>query len=705
MKRTTLVSLVLCLAMCFSGFSQTGFSEDFETVSGEDVGVSEITMSNFAMLSSGAQTITGVISNYGGDMITSVYVSWNIDGGTTSTETITGLSIPGLGSSNFTLSGTWTPTDTGSHVLEVSTSNPNGNPDADPSNDVSSTTIAIVTQFVTRLPLYENFTSSTCPPCVPANATMLGLFGNDPSTGPNVDKWSLVKYQMSWPGNGDPYYTSEGNSRRNYYNINSVPRVEIDGEWDLNGNDLTQSVIDQYAVRPSFLDVSATYSLSGQTISVDVTILPLDDRTGFQSTELKLHMAIVENETYQNIGTNGEIEFQFVMKKMVPNTNGTSVGPFIVGTPVTVSNSYTFNGSYTLPPDANSPANLNVEHTVEEFDDLSVVVWVQDRITKAVFQSAWAVYTCGTAAATSVDAACISPDGSATASTTGSGNAYLWDDPAAQTTATATGLWAGVYTCVITDDMGCTVSATVAVNNTGGPAVTIQAIANACSDGATGVINLTVSGGTSPYTYAWSNGANTEDITGLAVGDYTVSITDDAWCKTFKTVSITGPDPITATATITNSTASDGAISLSVTGGTPNYIYAWDNGANTSDISDLDPGTYTVTITDGFGCTATSSYTVTGSVGIGAIDVDMDISIYPNPFNGSTTVEFILANQERVSLDVFSVVGELVYSEERGNLGSGSHKVQISGESLAPGIYFVRIQIGEKSITRKVIHN
>jgi len=668
-----------------------------------DIGISDITMADWALLS--PQTITGMISNYGAQTITSADVSWSVDGGATSTQTFTGLNIAPLSSGTFSHSDTWTPSSPGLKNLVINTSNPNGQADLNTANDQMDMDILAVDQVVTRLPLYENFTSSTCGPCVPANATMLGLIGKDPSSGSNAGKWSLVKYQMSWPGNGDPYYTDEGGTRRSYYGVNSVPNLWIDGGWGQNGNNLTQTVIDEFAAPPSFLDISSTYTISGQTVAMDVTITPVADAVSLQSSNLVLHMAIVENETYQNIETNGETDFQFVMKKMVPNASGLAVGPFSVGTPVSISDSYTFNGSYILPPDAGSPVNHASAHTVEEFSDLSVVVWVQDVNTQEIMQSAWSVYTCGDASATSVNATCGVSDGSATATTTGGGTTYLWDDASAQTTATAQGLAAGVYNVTITDDIGCEVTTSVAVNNNGGASATVQAIPNSCSDGATGVVNLIISGGSNPYTYNWSNGASTESITGLVTGDYTVSITDAAGCMTFETATITAPDAIAASSSITASTGSDGAIYLSVTGGTPNYNYSWDNGATTQDISGLAPGTYTVTITDGFGCSVSESYTVSTSTGLADIEGLTEVSVYPNPFSSATSVEFTLEDKANVTVDMISLIGELVYTEDHGTLGGGSHKVQVSGESLAPGIYFVKLQIGERSITRKVIHN
>ncbi len=129
-----------------------------------------------------------------------------------------------------------------------------------------------------------------------------------------------------------------------------------------------------------------------------------------------------------------------------------------------------------------------------------------------------------------------------------------------------------------------------------------------------GSIDLSVSGGTTPYGYSWSNGATTEDISGLSAGTYTVTVTDFNGCTTTASATVTEPDPLTATAVATPETCNeddDGSIDLSVSGGTTPYGYSWSNGATTEDISGLSAGTYTVTVTDFNGCTTTASATVT----------------------------------------------------------------------------------------------
>ena len=215
---------------------------------------------------------------------------------------------------------------------------------------------------------------------------MENIFGNNP--GEHVS----LKYQMSWPGSGDPYYTDEGGVRRQFYGINAVPYVQIDGGWNSNGNSLTQAVYDQYQQVPAYVNLSANYSISGQTVNVDVEIDPL---ANVSSSSLRLFVAIKEKTTYDNIKTNGETEFFDVMKKMVPDAQGDAIAALQGGTTVNKSYSYTFNGSYVLPPNANSPVNHAVAHTVEEFSDLAVSVWIQDITTKDILQSVDATLVIG----------------------------------------------------------------------------------------------------------------------------------------------------------------------------------------------------------------------------------------------------------------------------------------------------------------------
>jgi SprB repeat len=149
-----------------------------------------------------------------------------------------------------------------------------------------------------------------------------------------------------------------------------------------------------------------------------------------------------------------------------------------------------------------------------------------------------------------------------------------------------------------------------------------------------GSINLTVSGGTAAYTYLWTKTgtpgtfATSEDLTSIGIGIYNVTVTDSKGCTATLSVVLTQPNVMALSTDIIRPTCPpdaqqngfDGAINLTVSGGTGIKTYTWvaSNGGivppaqvNSEDLSLLRNGTYTVTVTDGNGCTATTSVTLT----------------------------------------------------------------------------------------------
>jgi len=162
-----------------------------------------------------------------------------------------------------------------------------------------------------------------------------------------------------------------------------------------------------------------------------------------------------------------------------------------------------------------------------------------------------------------------------------------------------------------------------------------------CNGGSTGEVNLLVSGGIPPYTYSWNTGATTGDISNLVAGTYTVTVTDSVSTVVSGSTTISEPNIITITETVTDVSTyggGNGSISLSVSGGNGLYTYLWSNGATTSNISSLSSGTYTVTVTDHHGCTAEETYAVlepiyiqlissTNTSVIGANDGSIDITV------------------------------------------------------------------------------
>ena len=243
-----------------------------------------------------------------------------------------------------------------------------------------------IAQTTTKTPLFESFSSSTCAPCAPGNVNLEGLLNQ----AENEDKFTSLKYQMSSPGTGDPYFTAEAGSRYSFYGVSSLPRLEVDGGFDASPSSLTQSEMDAAAAIESPLDLEAYFQVNEgtQTVTIQVTATALQEIES--SGGLFLHCAIFEKETTGNIKTNGESEFENVMKKLVPGIGGTYLGGLDEDEVLTFDLEYTFNGDYILPTDATDPVDHAVEHSVEEFSDLGVVVWVQRSSTHEIYQSAYA---------------------------------------------------------------------------------------------------------------------------------------------------------------------------------------------------------------------------------------------------------------------------------------------------------------------------
>jgi hypothetical protein len=189
---------------------------------------------------------------------------------------------------------------------------------------------------------------------------------------------------------------------------------------------------------------------------------------------------------------------------------------------------------------------------------------------------------------------------------------YRWSNDAI--TPQQVQLAAGKYYLTVTDARNCTAMTDAIV---GSPAaLQMDGIINPPSryGSADGSIVPTIDGGTVPYTYSWNTGETTKDLQGLAMADYTLTVTDNNNCTESHTFQVKAPDPltlgITRKAIVSCHGLSNGRLTADVGGGTAPFSYQWSDGSTTPEISGLPAGTYKLKVTDRNGVEAEATYTL-----------------------------------------------------------------------------------------------
>jgi len=233
-----------------------------------------------------------------------------------------------------------------------------------------------------------------------------------------------------------------------------------------------------------------------------------------------------------------------------------------------------------------------------------------------------------------------------------------------------------------------------------------------CENSNDGIITLNVYGGLPPYTYLWSNGAQSQSIQNLSPGFYDVMVRDSNTSMSI-TVEIRNTFNISIQGTVSNVTAygaNDGSIDVQLSGLSGNFNFDWtsNNGSYTNngtlDQQNLHAGTYTLTVVNENGCTSTSSFLIEqpnpvlnpyNEIRTDFISPDVNIKgfIYPNPTNG--TVNF-KSNEAVDNVNLFNLEGHLVktiYNKE-GNFDT---------IDLEKGTYHAMIQTIDGKITTETI--
>ena len=247
--------------------------------------------------------------------------------------------------------------------------------------------------------------------------------------------------------------------------------------------------------------------------------------------------------------------------------------------------------------------------------------------------------------------------------------------------------------------------------------LSVSGVVNAadCFGGNSGSISVSVTGGTSNYTYQWSNGSALSQLNNLSSGDYTVTITDANSCVLVDTFTVTQPSPINVSISRGSNNANNPAyFELSVngssaSGGTAPYVYTWKreypvgiftNVGGGNNYTVYAAGTYSVTVVDANGCTVASNDFTYNNPPTSVVENTgvIKLEIYPNPFNDVAIVDFgrYISNSQ---LKIFNIVGELVDEYEVRD----TDKIEIERKEKVNGVYFAEIEIDDKKIFKKII--
>ncbi len=294
--------------------------------------------------------------------------------------------------------------------------------------------------------------------------------------------------------------------------------------------------------------------------------------------------------------------------------------------------------------------------------------------------------------ASHTDVSCLGGTGSATANAATGGTSpyiYVWS-PSGGSNLTASNISAGTYTITATDNHGCTGTVSVTITQPAtGVSITIANHTNVSCFGGTATATANVaSGGTAPYTYAWTpNGGTNLASAAISAGTYTITATDNHGCT--GTASVTITQPASALSVTTDSIAAtsgcNGVASVTASGGTAPYTYFWSTAHQTTDtITGQCAGTYCCVITDNHGCSETTCVTVKISTGIIDIANSTDINLFPNPTNGQFT---LIGLQPGMTVEMYDYTGRKMSSQ----IAINGSPLAVNISTMPNGIYLIRI--------------
>lgn len=506
----------------------------------DDAGISAISSPSGSICSSTINpSIT--LNNYGTNTLTSVTINYQVDNGTVSTYNWSG-SLASTNSTTINLPAV--NVASGSHTFNAYTSNPNNTTDGNSGNDAASSSFTSGTNPVTLTIVLDNYGSETT--------------------------WEVRNGSNQVVANGGPYSNNQNG-------------VVVTSNFCLADGCFDFIIYDSYGD-----GICCGYGQGSYELVSDLTSAVLasggsfsdDETTNFcvQSTVPLTASINASADVSCNGGNDGSAS--------VAASGGTTPYTYLWsngGTGTSISSLAA--GTYTVTVTDNSSNTATASVTISQPSALS-------------------------ASTTNFNVACFGGNNGAVNLSVSGGTSpysYVWSN--GSTSQNISGLFAGSYTVTVTDANGCSTATSGTVTEPAAILASASGVSALCFGG-NGSVNLVVSGGTPNYSYNWSNGGNSQNLSNVAAGTYTVTITDGNGCTETATATVGEPPVVSLIASTSPSscgTASDGSVDLTAAGGTGGYTYLWSNGATTQDLSGVTEGTYSVTVTDANGCTATTS--------------------------------------------------------------------------------------------------
>jgi hypothetical protein len=589
-----------------------------------------------------------------------------------------------------------------------------------------------------RMMLIEFFTSSTCGPCASNNPSMTAYINaSDP------DRISAVGYHMSWPAPGnDPMYlynTSENNARRNYYGVNSIPQGRFDGIIGIF-TPYNQTTLQSYYDSRKDILSPVSIILSDSTFGDSVRVRALVYcETLISNPSVRLHLAVIEKHIHYSSppGTNGETDFYWVMRNMLPDANGTPLTlypgmtkviektfwmdplwqaiqvdlvAFVQAADKEILNSAKKMMNFTL---LSNPAYQVVNQGQNGSRDYSIIIpYVASGYNSPVTFTA------------TVDP----PTAGISASFIGGNVISSFPDSVNLRVTSTAAVSSGVYKVVATGTSGTGKTHKTVINYLVGKSYVLVGTnrpqlnfkVNNVNYGSAQIFTWDLNSTqtleaitpqlfqvTTRYVFEnWSNGGDTIHTitinadTSQYIANYgvqykvTTSVNPGGL-----PVTITGGNQFYDTATTVNISVSPTSVMYN---NTMYYFQQWlgsgngsYNGYNSSFQVNLSNPIIQIALFD----------TIVGIQNIGS-EIPNKFELYqnyPNPFNPVTNIKFDLPKSGLVKLSVYNILGKEIETLYNGILSAGKYKMDFNASSYPSGVYFYRIETGDFVAVKKLV--